>query len=45
MQGLSTPPYRTALSSYLDVMQIKGSWADVIVGWVISTLSMLCVGV
>ena len=26
-------------------MQIKGSWADVIVGWVIPTLPVLCVGV
>ena len=44
MQGVSIPPYRPVLSSYLDVMRIKGLWADVIVGWVISTLPLLCVG-
>ena len=44
MQDVSIPPYRPALSSYLDVMRIKGSWADVIVGWIISTLPLLCVG-
>ena len=45
MRDVSTPPYRTALSYYLDVMQMKDSWADVIVGWVIPTLPVLCVDV
>ena len=36
---------RVSFSSCLDVSRIKGLWTDAIVGWVITALLWLCVGV